>query len=130
MSEEFHWSREDGSIVFHSTRAIAVYTNVNGDVVIRQETADERDDDALVIVPPMHLSALINALLSERARHQDLAADPETAANELLRSFVRSNADLLKWISRWGDGKGGHVANVIVEELRKAEAQEVSEGEA
>lgn len=61
MDREFNWNSDD-SVVIPTTKGIAVYVNKNGDIVIRQQASDYGEDDSVVIVPLIHLSALIDDL--------------------------------------------------------------------
>lgn len=64
MDEEFDWSElDDLSIIQETVRAVAVYENPKGDIVIRQE-ADERlsNADDFVVVPREKGEALIEAI--------------------------------------------------------------------
>ena len=45
------------------------------------------------------------------------AAQAERDAEALFRQFVRENAESLRWIAHWGDGKAGHLAWIVCEEL-------------
>ncbi|MCG8275385.1 hypothetical protein [Stenotrophomonas sp. NLF4-10] len=58
----FDWSADTDSVVFPTVRAVAVYVNTNDDVVIRQEAHALEREDTLVIVPRVHVPALIAAL--------------------------------------------------------------------
>ena len=52
MSEEFDWNKTEDAIVVKPRRAVAVYTNPAGDLVIRQERMEYVDqDDPFVVVP-------------------------------------------------------------------------------
>lgn len=61
--DDWNWSGEHdkSDIVFPTTRGVAVYTNAVGDVVIRQQ-GEMGDDDAVIIVPRMHIFELAKAL--------------------------------------------------------------------
>lgn len=54
------------STVIPSVLAVAVYTNPNGGIVIRQE-GYQGEDDQVVIIPPSSVSVLIEALKAEVA---------------------------------------------------------------
>lgn len=41
----------------------------------------------------------------------------ERDAENLVRAFARDNKELLSLIARWGDGRCGHIAELISEEL-------------
>lgn len=63
---DFKWHGEDAdeSMVIRPVRAVAVYSNPAGDVVIRQEGYMGEDDD-IVIVPRQHIDALVQAIMAE-----------------------------------------------------------------
>ncbi len=48
--EEFKWTDTD-AVVVTSVRAIAVYRNAAGDIVVRQEAFERGEDDAFVVIP-------------------------------------------------------------------------------
>ena len=54
----------DGSVVLRTRQGVAVYTNANGDVVIRQE-GWLGEDDALIIVPRCDAEMLAEAIRNE-----------------------------------------------------------------
>lgn len=57
---DWNWHGEDekSSTVVKPVSAIAVYRNVNDEIVIRQQSP-LGDEDAIVVVPPEHANALI-----------------------------------------------------------------------
>lgn len=57
---DFSWSNHD-AIVVAPVAAIAVYINLDGDVIIRQQVG-LGDEDSFIIIPPSNLKALIVAL--------------------------------------------------------------------
>jgi hypothetical protein len=61
---EWDWDREDvrASTVFPSVRAVAVYLNEDGDVVIRQASHGHGDDEQVVVVPVAFVGQLVQAL--------------------------------------------------------------------
>ncbi len=68
MSEEFDWNKAEEAIVVKSRRAVAVYTNPTGDLVIRQERMEYADqDDPFVVVPIECVDELIAAIRSAAA---------------------------------------------------------------
>lgn len=69
MSEdkEFNWSDRD-SIVVRSVDAIAVYTNPDGEVVIRQQSR-MGEEDQFIVIPLERVQDLIAALSEEESRH-------------------------------------------------------------
>lgn len=62
MSDADIWKE---STVIPSVRAVAVYTNPNGDIVIRQEGYP--DEDAVIVIPRGALNSLVKALKAEVA---------------------------------------------------------------
>ena len=64
MSEKWDWNDEDGkeSTVVQSVQAVAVYTNVRGEIVIRQEGA-RGEDDSLVIFPITYAKSVVEAIM-------------------------------------------------------------------
>lgn len=66
MSERFSWSDDQHVVVFKSVMGVAVYTNEDADIVIRQ--ADHFggvDDDGVIIIPRDRVEAVISALKAE-----------------------------------------------------------------
>lgn len=60
MSDDFDWSElEDSAIIQKSVQAVAVYTNPEGDIVIRQAGDMLHDDDSFVVIPKEKAAALI-----------------------------------------------------------------------
>lgn len=64
MSEVFKWV-DDDSVVFGSVRAVAVYTNVNDEIVIRQAAGPGDEEDEIVAVPRDRMESLLLALKAE-----------------------------------------------------------------
>ena len=64
--EKFSWSDSE-SVVMKTTARIAVYTNPQGDVVIRQEQMDDGfwDRDPFVVIPRERVSDVIAAMQKE-----------------------------------------------------------------
>ena len=109
-NEGFNWYADSNSIVFPTSHAIAVYSTEAGDVVIRQQSPFG-EGDSLFGLPKANVLKLISAL------YRELDIDSEASADELFRSFVRANTKALKYISHWGDGHGGYLAQTICDEL-------------
>lgn len=73
MSDDWNWHNEDGreSTVIRPVRAMAVYSNLGGDIVIRQEgDADPtqpygKADDSFVVIPRERAPDIINAIMAE-----------------------------------------------------------------
>ena len=70
MAEEWKWHDDDAkeSVVIEAVRAIAVYTNPRGDIVIRQESTDHGDDDGVVVIPRASVGAILKAVKAEAAK--------------------------------------------------------------
>ncbi len=62
MSNNFDWNSED--VIVKPVDAIAVYTNTNGDIVIRQQSP-HNGEDQIVVVPVSHVQSVVNALMAE-----------------------------------------------------------------
>jgi hypothetical protein len=60
---DVNWYGEDKSesVVINAVSAVAVYTNTADDIVIRQEGVNG-EDDSVVIIPKMFVSALLKAI--------------------------------------------------------------------
>jgi hypothetical protein len=63
MSDErFNWSNDE-TVLVKSVKAVAVYTNPDGDVVTRQEADDVLfQEDPFIVVPLIQLDRLIERL--------------------------------------------------------------------
>jgi hypothetical protein len=59
---DFDWSKEKESIVVRSVEAVAVYSNPNGDLVIRQQGGPLDEDDIWVVIPLERVDAVIDAM--------------------------------------------------------------------
>ena len=57
----FSWNDSD-SIVIERVRAIAVYPNADGNIVVRQQADGYGEEDAIVIVPADRVQELIAAI--------------------------------------------------------------------
>ena len=66
MSQEFSWNDTE-AIIVKRTDAIAVYSNPEGNIVIRQEGIDYGDDpgDQVIVIPRDRVSDVIEALSKE-----------------------------------------------------------------
>ena len=64
---DWDWSSEDAkeSLVVEPVRAIAVYQNNNGHIVIRQEAGDLTEEDQIIVFPPEKAQSLIDAIKRE-----------------------------------------------------------------
>lgn len=83
MCDRFDWSSP--SVVLHGCGDVAVYTNPNGDVVIRQECF--YGDDPYIVVPIDSAERVAQAILDRaeesRAQAPDGAEQPEPAQETL-----------------------------------------------
>ena len=63
-NDEFNWydSECQADIVFPSTQGVAVYTNPNDMVVIRQQAGPTDDEDSFIIIGKQNVEAIISAL--------------------------------------------------------------------
>lgn len=80
----FHWAGADIDIAHQAP--IAVYTNADGDVVIRQDGDYYRKDDACIVVRPENARRLVDAIL-------ELAAPMEPAPLALSAPADRTAAE-------------------------------------
>lgn len=62
---DFKWNEDIDNVVFKSVQGVAVYSNPDGDIVIRQQAGPLDDDDQIVIVHSDRVEALIFAIKSE-----------------------------------------------------------------
>ena len=62
---DFKWNEDIDNVVFKSVQGVAVYSNPDGDIVIRQQASPLDDDDQIVIVPSDRVEALIFSIKSE-----------------------------------------------------------------
>ena len=65
MSEGFAWGNTSDEVVFKSVQGVAVYSNPDGDIVIRQQASPLDDEDQVVIIPSDRVETLIFAIKSE-----------------------------------------------------------------
>jgi hypothetical protein len=63
MSDDFNWNDTDDIVVAFQER-IAVYTNGDGDVVLRQDGHGYCRDDAWIVVRPENVRQLVEAMLA------------------------------------------------------------------
>lgn len=68
MSADFNWTSSEEAVVFPTVQAVAVYTNPNGDIVIRQEAGSTDDEDSFVVIPKTHAVSLVSAIQRELDR--------------------------------------------------------------
>ena len=62
---EFSWS-DNEAVAVQSVKGIAVYTNPNGEIVIRQENDGALwDHDPFIVIPRERVADVINALQKE-----------------------------------------------------------------
>lgn len=66
MSNNWKWNDEDNKAltVFPTVSAVAVYTNPDGDIVVRQE-GYMGGDDSIIVIPRIHAGAVISAIQAE-----------------------------------------------------------------
>ena len=66
MSKDWNWHSSDAedSMVIPSVQAVAVYTNGNGDVVIRQE-GWAGEDDSVIVIPVSLAQQVADAIKNE-----------------------------------------------------------------
>ena len=62
---DFKWIEDIDNVVFKSVQGVAVYSNPDGDIVIRQQAGPMDDEDQIVIVPRDRVETLIFAIKSE-----------------------------------------------------------------
>ena len=70
MTDNFDWKDVEDDTVVESVSAMAVYFNLKGDVVIRQQGVYGISDDQVVFFPVRYLPSLI-AKLNEMQRVAD-----------------------------------------------------------
>ncbi len=69
MSEEFSWDGED--TVFRTRQGVAVYTNTQLDIVVRQQQDHLVDEtDKVIVIPKEHAKAVAEAILRELELHE------------------------------------------------------------
>lgn len=75
MAKDWIWTgaSESESTVIQSVRAVAVYTNPAGDIVIRQEGSGHGDNpgDDVVVVPRSFINQLVKAIKAEASKPFD-----------------------------------------------------------
>jgi hypothetical protein len=59
---EYDWENSTDDLVFPAMAAVAVYLNVDGDLVIRQQRDQYEDEDSVVIIPRDRVPALIRKI--------------------------------------------------------------------
>lgn len=64
---EWDWTEKE-AVIFRSVMAVAVYTNLAGDIVIRQENDGDQAYDDTIVVPKALIGQLIKALKAEASR--------------------------------------------------------------
>jgi hypothetical protein len=68
MKDDFDWDDEISSIKIQEIRAIAIYSNARGELVIRQQGGVLHHEDQFVYFPKSELNKLIKALREEKKR--------------------------------------------------------------
>ena len=62
---DFKWNEDIDNVVFKTAQGVAVYSNPDGDIVIRQQAGPMDDEDQIVIVPRDRVETLIFSIESE-----------------------------------------------------------------
>lgn len=62
---DFKWNEDIDNVVFKTAQGVAVYSNPDGDIVIRQQAGPMDDEDQIVIVPRDRVETLIFSIKSE-----------------------------------------------------------------
>jgi hypothetical protein len=67
MAEKFDWSDKEAQaqIPVRSIQGVAVYTNPDGDIVIRQQAGALEDEDSIVVIPTQCADVVAAAILRE-----------------------------------------------------------------
>lgn len=67
MPQDWSWSeaQENGDLVVKQVDAIAIYTNTNGEIVIRQRNTIE--EDSLVVFPKEYADSIISAIKDQES---------------------------------------------------------------
>jgi hypothetical protein len=60
-SEDFSW-RDTDAVVVRQQDAIAIYSNPDGDLVIRRHRAWDEEDDVWIVVAQTQIRTVINAM--------------------------------------------------------------------
>lgn len=63
---DFNWNENKQDLVVQQVDAVAVYINMDGNIVIRQQAFP--NDDAVIVLPKASIPALIKALKAEGAK--------------------------------------------------------------
>jgi hypothetical protein len=74
-SEEFHWFGAEAEVVIRGQRAVAVYPNPWGAVVIRAERTWDEEADTCIIIDKAHARAVAEAILAAAEFEPDAEAD-------------------------------------------------------
>ncbi len=64
---DFDWSNSTDELVFQSSASVAVYLNIDGDLVIRQQRDEYEDEDSVVIIPRTNVAVLIRKIYERRS---------------------------------------------------------------
>lgn len=62
---DFSWARGNDDVVFPSTQGVEIYTNPDGDFVIRQQAVSIYGEDSIVIIPEGEAENFLLAFKSE-----------------------------------------------------------------
>ena len=77
--KQFDWADKE-SIVVRRVDPIAIYKNTEGDIVIRQQRADD-PDDAIITIPPQQLHFVIEGLQAQLSHRWALEASESARAS-------------------------------------------------
>jgi hypothetical protein len=87
-TNEFDWNSDAVTVVARTQQAIAVYQNLHGAVVIREQQGWDEDADTIIVIQPEHARAVAAAILSAAGLATDRSPRPPkdpTAANRQRR---------------------------------------------
>jgi len=85
----FCWDEIEQDVVIRNQPAVAVYTNPNGGIVLRQAGDYGADEDHWVYFDPMHAEAIANAILAAASLDQraDTNSPKDSTAAERQRRY-------------------------------------------
>lgn len=61
-SGPFDWNKDVDSVVFPTVQGVAVYSNPDGDIVIRQQAGPLDDDDTIIVFPRSQAQSIALAI--------------------------------------------------------------------
>jgi hypothetical protein len=88
IPDDFDWSSNNTDVAVRRQDAVAVYENVNGDVVVRRQADFNEDEDPILIINKACVPALVRALIDTAG----LEAEP-VSHGILLPPPARSGSD-------------------------------------